>query len=236
MHGARTLVGPGDTTLLTAFAALSCTVLLSKRLPPMDLLSALYGDDLLVESTPTTTLSINLRIEGITVGQVQAKLFDSSKLSLLDAASLQLRSVAGTRASDAIVRHRLVEEVLRRSSEGEDFSATICAIVELAQDLLQRAPCVSAETPPKAFGASTSLTRHCLLHIDHMRSRRSYTQLICVWATQLGLYGALLISGDAAPLILLYLRGSEESLREYKRLHRTTPVDVDSTGRKCKEK
>lgn len=202
----------------------------------MDVLSALYGDDMLVESTPATMLLINLRIEGIAVGHLQVTLIDTGESTLLDVEALQVRSVAGTRASDAMLRHRLVEAASMRSSDGEEFSATICALVELAQDLLQRAPCIPEEGPPKAPNACVTLIRHCLLHIDHMRSRRSYTRLICDWAAELGLSGALLISSDAAPLILLYLHGSDEALREYKRRHRTTPVDVDSTGRKCKEK
>lgn len=203
----------------------------------MDVLSALYGDGMLVESSPgSTRLLINLRVEGIAVGHLQVTLIDTGEAILLDVESLQVRSVANTRASDAMLRHRLVEAASMRSSEGEEFSATICALVELAQDLLQRAPCIPEDGPPKAPSACVSSTRHCLLHIDHMRSRRSYTQLICDWAAELGLSGVLLISSDAAPLILLYLHGSDEALREYKRRHRTAPVDVDSAGRKCKEK
>ena len=48
-----------------------------------------------------------------------------------------------------------------------------------------------------------------------------------------GAHGALVQQGRH---ILVLLCGSRASITRYLRLHRTTPVDVDGKGRRCKEK
>lgn len=74
-----------------------------------------------------------------------------------------------------------------------------------------------------------------LLKLDHMRQKKSYSDIIRSWADELELRGGLLF-GPGGRLILIVLVGSAVSCKEYLRRHRTQTVDVDSTGRKCKEK
>ncbi|XP_053363666.1 RWD domain-containing protein 3 isoform X1 [Clarias gariepinus] len=87
-----------------------------------------------------------------------------------------------------------------------------------------------------------------LLHLDHMRSKAKYIKLIEKWTSELGLTGRLFVGRP----ILILLQGTKESiklskiynwmptlnpsLKEYIHLQRTVKVDVDSSGKRCKEK
>ncbi|KAG9264796.1 RWD domain-containing protein 3 [Astyanax mexicanus] len=71
-----------------------------------------------------------------------------------------------------------------------------------------------------------------LLHLDHMRSKTKYIRLIEKWTSELGLTGRLLM-GKA---IFILLQGERKSIKEYIHLQRTVKVDVDSSGKRCKEK
>lgn len=186
-------------------------------------------------SADKTLVAITLRKSGKPAGELSVTLTDSDGLLRLEAATVEVRSFDGPRSGDANLRIRLASEAKKLIAEDCDAAASVSALVDLAQELLQLGNELLVEAP-SLITASTIHSRHCLLLIDHMRSRRSYTRQISDWAAELSLSGALLHGGEAAPLILLYLRGSPDRLREYKRLHRTTPVDVDSTGRKCREK
>ncbi|XP_035483902.2 RWD domain-containing protein 3 isoform X1 [Scophthalmus maximus] len=70
------------------------------------------------------------------------------------------------------------------------------------------------------------------LLLDHIRSRRRYVGLLQRWSLQLQLPGALLLG----PRILVVLRGARPDVKEFCRLLKTVKVDVDSSGRKCKER
>ncbi|XP_017347245.1 RWD domain-containing protein 3 [Ictalurus punctatus] len=71
-----------------------------------------------------------------------------------------------------------------------------------------------------------------LLHLDHMRSKAKYIKLIEKWTSELGLMGRLFVGRP----ILILLQGTKESIKEYIHLQRTVKVDVDSSGKRCKEK
>ncbi|KAF7700278.1 RWD domain-containing protein 3 [Silurus meridionalis] len=71
-----------------------------------------------------------------------------------------------------------------------------------------------------------------LLHLDHMRSKAKYIKLIEKWTSELGLVGRLFVGRP----ILILLQGTKESIKEYIHLQRTVKVDVDSSGKRCKEK
>ncbi len=70
----------------------------------------------------------------------------------------------------------------------------------------------------------------CLLKLDHMHSRGSYSRLIRRWAAELGLGGRLLFCGSS-PIILILLGGAADGLKEFLLRMRTRNVDVDSKGR-----
>ncbi|KAG7457169.1 hypothetical protein MATL_G00243710 [Megalops atlanticus] len=71
-----------------------------------------------------------------------------------------------------------------------------------------------------------------LLLLDHMRSKTKYVKIIEKWTSELGLTGRLFMG----KLILILLQGPRRSIKEYLHLQKTVKVDVDSAGKKCKEK
>lgn len=72
-----------------------------------------------------------------------------------------------------------------------------------------------------------------LLKIDHMRQKKQYCRIIENWVAELDLKGRLIFVEHQ---IFLFLEGSAENLKRYLLLHRTSPVDVDSNGQKCRER
>ncbi|XP_063795912.1 RWD domain-containing protein 3 isoform X2 [Pseudophryne corroboree] len=72
-----------------------------------------------------------------------------------------------------------------------------------------------------------------LLHLDHMRAKNKYVRTVEKWTADLQLTGRLMF---LSKLILILLQGGRSSIREYFVLQKTCKVDVDSSGKKCKEK
>ncbi|XP_016048391.2 RWD domain-containing protein 3 isoform X2 [Erinaceus europaeus] len=72
-----------------------------------------------------------------------------------------------------------------------------------------------------------------LLHLDHMRAKAKYVKIVERWASDLRLTGRLLFMGK---IILILLQGDRHNIKEYLILQKTSKVDVDSSGKKCKEK
>lgn len=71
-----------------------------------------------------------------------------------------------------------------------------------------------------------------VLALDHIRSRNRYITLLERWSKQLHLTGTLLLGRN----ILIILQGSRASIKEFCCLLKTVKVDVDSSGKKCKER
>ncbi|XP_051868302.1 RWD domain-containing protein 3 [Pristis pectinata] len=72
-----------------------------------------------------------------------------------------------------------------------------------------------------------------LLHLDHMRAKGKYIRSIEKWTSDLRLTGRLMFMGK---LILILLQGEKKDIKDYLVLQKTTKVDVDSSGKRCKEK
>ncbi|XP_070642160.1 RWD domain-containing protein 3 isoform X2 [Bos indicus] len=72
-----------------------------------------------------------------------------------------------------------------------------------------------------------------LLHLDHMRAKAKYVKTVEKWASDLRLTGRLMFMGK---IILILLQGDRNDIKEYLILQKTCKVDVDSSGKKCKEK
>ncbi|XP_031431130.1 RWD domain-containing protein 3 isoform X3 [Clupea harengus] len=71
-----------------------------------------------------------------------------------------------------------------------------------------------------------------LLHLDHMRAKTKYVKLIEKFTSELDLTGRLFLGR----IILILLQGARENIKEYLHLQKTAKVDVDSSGKRCKEK
>ncbi|XP_026527640.1 RWD domain-containing protein 3 isoform X2 [Notechis scutatus] len=72
-----------------------------------------------------------------------------------------------------------------------------------------------------------------LLHLDHMRAKGKYIKMVEKWCRDLDLAGRLMFMGK---MILILLQGDKQNIKEYLILQKTSKVDVDSSGKKCKEK
>ncbi|XDV27119.1 hypothetical protein PO909_030704 [Leuciscus waleckii] len=95
-------------------------------------------------------------------------------------------------------------------------------------DLTKPSSCHSAEVRAE----TTQETWTALLHLDHMRSKAKYIKLIEKWTSELCLTGRLFTGKP----ILILLQGTKENIKEYIHLQKTVKVDVDSSGKRCKEK
>ncbi|XP_029318803.1 RWD domain-containing protein 3-like isoform X2 [Cottoperca gobio] len=71
-----------------------------------------------------------------------------------------------------------------------------------------------------------------VLSLDHIRSRNRYISLLRRWSQQLQLNGTILLGRS----ILVILQGARPNIKEFCRLLKTVKVDVDSSGKKCKER
>uniref|UniRef100_A0A8C6UD03 RWD domain-containing protein 3 n=1 Tax=Neogobius melanostomus TaxID=47308 RepID=A0A8C6UD03_9GOBI len=71
-----------------------------------------------------------------------------------------------------------------------------------------------------------------VLSLDHIRSRSRYISLLERWSKQLQLSGRLILGRN----ILVLLQGNIAGIKEFCCLLKTVKVDVDSSGRKCKER
>ncbi|XP_002715891.1 RWD domain-containing protein 3 isoform X2 [Oryctolagus cuniculus] len=93
-----------------------------------------------------------------------------------------------------------------------------------------------AGSPQRALPTSTAADDGLwmtLLHLDHMRARAKYIKTVETWASDLRLTGRLMFLGK---IILILLQGDRNNIKEYLILQKTSKVDVDSSGKKCKEK
>ncbi|GAA6230698.1 RWD domain-containing protein 3 [Lates japonicus] len=71
-----------------------------------------------------------------------------------------------------------------------------------------------------------------VLLLDHIRSRNRYIGLLERWTQQLQLTVRLLLGRS----ILVILQGARPDIKEFCHLLKTVRVDVDSSGKKCKER
>ncbi|XP_060924005.1 RWD domain-containing protein 3 [Limanda limanda] len=71
-----------------------------------------------------------------------------------------------------------------------------------------------------------------VLSLDHIRSRCRYIGLLERWSQQLQLTVIILLGRH----ILVILQGTKPGIKEFYHLLKTVKVDVDSSGKKCKER
>ncbi|XP_065132176.1 RWD domain-containing protein 3 [Paramisgurnus dabryanus] len=125
------------------------------------------------------------------------------------------------------LRHSLLDKA--RSLPAEPMvHGLIVWLQENFSDLIKTTSCHSAEIIPEMKEEIWT----ALLHLDHMRSKAKYIRLIEKWTSDLCLTGRLFMG----KLILILLQGTKENIKEYIHLQKTVKVDVDSSGKRCKEK
>nr|XP_054761213.1 RWD domain-containing protein 3-like [Lytechinus pictus] len=72
-----------------------------------------------------------------------------------------------------------------------------------------------------------------LLRLDHMRAKGRYIKTLTSWCEELGIMGRIIF---VERLILILLEGHQARVKEFILRLKTQKVDVDSSGKACKEK
>ncbi|KAL1772018.1 RWD domain-containing protein 3 isoform X1, partial [Sigmodon hispidus] len=139
-----------------------------------------------------------------------------------------------TRAQCATVKEKLLEEAGKHLSEPMIHELVLWIQQNLKQVLSQPEAASSSEKHswPESMASDDGLWI-TLLHLDHMRARTKYVKTVVKWASELRLTGRLMFMGKT---ILILLQGDRGNIKEYLILQKTSKVDVDSSGKKCKEK
>lgn len=138
-----------------------------------------------------------------------------------------------TRAQCATAKEKLLEEARKLLSEPMIHELVLWIQQNLRHILSQPEAARSGEKPTWPETATDDGLWLTLLHLDHMRARTKYVRTVEKWAADLRLTGRLMFMGKT---ILILLQGDRSDIKEYLILQKTSKVDVDSSGKKCKEK
>ncbi|NWV65620.1 RWDD3 protein, partial [Malurus elegans] len=136
-----------------------------------------------------------------------------------------------TRAQCMEVKDKLLEQAKKHLSEPMVHDL-ILWLQQHLKDVIKQSAAVSNEKTTLSKGTEDGIWM-LLLHLDHMRAKAKYVKTLEKWASNLRLTGRLMFMGK---IILILLQGDRSSIKEYLILQKTSKVDVDSSGKKCKEK
>ncbi|XP_067394520.1 RWD domain-containing protein 3 isoform X1 [Emydura macquarii macquarii] len=148
--------------------------------------------------------------------------------------NISINSEQLTRAQCKDVKERLLEQAKRHLSEP--------MVHELVLWIQQNLKHIIGQSETSVCNEKSTLSRcvstedgiwTVLLHLDHMRAKAKYVKTVEEWTSDLRLTGRLMFMGK---IILILLQGEKTSIKEYLILQKTSKVDVDSSGKKCKEK
>ncbi|KAI1236657.1 hypothetical protein IHE44_0014910 [Lamprotornis superbus] len=136
-----------------------------------------------------------------------------------------------TRAQCMDVKEKLLEQAKQHLSEPMVHDL-ILWVQQHLKDVIKQSATVCNEKITLSKGTEDGIWM-LLLHLDHMRAKAKYVKTVDKWASNLRLTGRLMFMGK---IILILLQGDRSSIKEYLILQKTSKVDVDSSGKKCKEK
>ncbi|CAM5161848.1 unnamed protein product [Natator depressus] len=190
---------------------------------------------LAVSETDGITLRIQTSVKGLLDSDILLKL--SFHLPVGYPSSLpniSINSEQLTRAQCKDVKERLLEQAKRHLSEP--------MVHELVLWIQQNIKHIIGQSETSICNEKSTLSRcintedgiwTILLHLDHMRAKAKYVKTVEKWTSDLRLTGRLMFMGK---MILILLQGDRTGIKEYLILQKTSKVDVDSSGKKCKEK
>ncbi|XP_036200437.1 RWD domain-containing protein 3 isoform X4 [Myotis myotis] len=157
-----------------------------------------------------------------------------------------------TRAQCAAVRDKLLEQAQGFLPEPMVHQLVVWVQQNLRHLLAAPGSGAGPGTCPAASATEAEGPWMTLLHLDHMRAKTRYVRTVRQWASALGLTGRLMFMGR---VILLLLQGHRDRVKkiwdperrtpadnfllapqEYLVLQKTSKVDVDSSGKKCRER
>ncbi|KAM9006799.1 RWD domain-containing protein 3 isoform X1 [Sarcophilus harrisii] len=138
-----------------------------------------------------------------------------------------------TRAQCIVIKEKLLEQAKNLLSEPMIHELVLWIQQHLKHIIGQPETIVSSEDCTLSKSIMDDGTWITLLHLDHMRAKTKYIKTVEKWTSNLRLAGRLMFCGK---IILILLQGDRNSIKEYLILQKTSKVDVDSSGKKCKEK
>ncbi|XP_071606883.1 RWD domain-containing protein 3 isoform X1 [Heliangelus exortis] len=138
-----------------------------------------------------------------------------------------------TRAQCMDVKDKLLEQAKKHLSETMVYDLILWIQQHLQYVIKQSATVCNEKTALSKQASTEDGTWMLLLHLDHMRAKAKYAKTVEKWASDLRLTGRLMFMGK---IILILLQGDKNNIKEYLILQKTSKVDVDSSGKKCKEK
>ncbi|KAM8930306.1 RWD domain-containing protein 3 [Pelodytes ibericus] len=202
-------------------------------------LSAIYCDqgefEVLSQSESGVTVMIQTSIRRTTGSQIRLRLvFELPRLYPSCLPKLSVSSEELTRAHCLDLRDKILQHAELHLSE-----PMIHDLVLWTQQNLNK---LVEESKTSILGGHRPLSVDTmkddgiwtmLLHLDHMRAKNKYIKTVKKWMTDLSLCARLMFLGK---IILILLQGDRSSIREYLVLQKTCNVDVDSSGKKCKER
>uniref|UniRef100_A0A8C6VAE9 RWD domain-containing protein 3 n=1 Tax=Naja naja TaxID=35670 RepID=A0A8C6VAE9_NAJNA len=209
-------------------------------LEELSAIAAIYcgrGECEVLEVSETNGISfrIQISVKGSSGTDILLKLLFHLPLSYPSSLpNISLHSEQLTRTQCLAVRARLLEEAASHLSEPMVHEL----ILWIEQNFLS---VIKEAEIPACDGQSTQSVKTpedddiwtVLLHLDHMRAKGKYIKMVEKWCRDLDLAGRLMFMGR---MILILLQGDQQNIKEYLILQKTSKVDVDSSGKKCKEK
>ncbi|XP_004378828.1 RWD domain-containing protein 3 isoform X1 [Trichechus manatus latirostris] len=182
-----------------------------------------------------TVFRIHTKAEGLTDVDIPLELvFHLPVTYPLCLPGISVNSECLTRAQCAMVKEKLLEQAKNLLSEPMVHELVLWVQQNLRHILNQPETGGGSEecTFPPSITVDDGLWI-TLLHLDHMRAKTKYIKTVEKWASDLRLTGRLMFMGK---IILILLQGDRNNIKEYLILQKTSKVDVDSSGKKCKEK
>ncbi|NWW89003.1 RWDD3 protein, partial [Rhynochetos jubatus] len=137
-----------------------------------------------------------------------------------------------TRAQCMDVKDKLLEQAKQHVSEPMVHDLILWIQQHLKCVIKQSATVCKENTFSKGSSTEDGIWM-LLLHLDHMRAKAKYIKTVEKWTSDLRLTGRLMFMGK---IILILLQGDRSNIKEYLILQKTSKVDVNSSGKKCKEK
>ncbi|XP_050816950.1 RWD domain-containing protein 3 isoform X2 [Gopherus flavomarginatus] len=187
------------------------------------------------KETDGITLRIQTSVKGLLDSDILLKLSFHLPISYPSSLpNISINSEQLTRAQCKDVKERLLEQAKRHLSEP--------MVHELVLWIQQNIKHIIGQSETSVCNEKSTLSRcistedgiwTILLHLDHMRAKTKYVKTVEKWTSDLRLTGRLMFMGK---IILILLQGDRTSIKEYLILQKTSKVDVDSSGKKCKEK
>nr|XP_053637037.1 RWD domain-containing protein 3-like [Cherax quadricarinatus] len=139
--------------------------------------------------------------------------------------SVQCSALTRTECDNVKTSLKSIAELCR----GAPMVLDLLTSLQEREDIGRTPPTNNATVEKEIYEGHTT----CVLHLDHMRNKTKYLKTIKSWCEDLDLFGQIIFY---LRWIFIILQGTEENIKMYLQRNRTQFVDVDSSGKPCKER